>query len=372
MDDILLQQTIERYLEGKMLPEEKAFFEQHRKNVPEVDQMVVEHTMFLHQMEDFAANHNLKHSLNEAHAKLLANGDINEGGELSTKGKVVRMWAKYRKVTAIAAVVGGVIAFMISGLVAYLAPATNQQAVAQLGVKVEQQEKKITDLNNEIKKSKLPEGVFVKSGGSAFLIDGNGYLVTNAHVLEGTNFANVYNNQGKEFKAVIALRDEKRDLAILKIEDEDFVTIKSLPYAIKKTNTELGEEIYTLGYPNFPRNEVVYNSGYLSGETGFEGDTLSCQIQMNANHGNSGGPVLNKNGEVIGVLSTKQLKADGVTFAIKSKNIYRLVEELKKKDDSNTQLVKISTSSSSLKGSDRVSQIKKVKDYVYMVKAYNK
>ncbi len=371
MDDILLLQTIERYLEGKMLPDEKAFFEQHRKNVPEVDQMVVEHTMFIHQMEDFAANHNLKHSLHLAHEKLLANGDINEGGELTTKAKVVRMWTKYRKVTAIAAVVGGVIAFAISGLVAYFAPATNQQYVAQLGAKIdakiEQQDKKITDLIN---KSKLPVGVDIKGGGSAFLIDGNGYLVTNAHVLDGATFANVYNNQGKEFKAIIAYRDEKRDLAILKIDDEDFKTVKSLPYSIKKGSIDLGEEVYTLGYPNFPRNQVVNNIGYISAETGFEGDTLSYQIQMNANHGNSGGPILNKNGEVIGVLSTKQLKADGVTFAINSKNIFRIVDEMKRKDDKN-DMVKVS-SSSSLRGNDRVSQIKKVKEYVYMVKAYNK
>ena len=370
MDDILLLQTIERYLEGKMLPEEKAFFEQHRKNVPEVDQMVVEHSMFIHQMEDYAANHNLKHSIHLAHEKLLANSDINEGGITTTKGKVIKMWTKYRKVTAIAAVVGGAIAFLISALVAYYAPAPNQHYLAQLGVKVEQQEKKITDLNNKIKESKLPETAIVKSGGSAFLIDGNGYLITNSHVLEGATFANVYNNQGKEFKAVIAFRDEKRDLAILKIDDEDFVTVKSLPYSIKRTNTDLGEEVYTLGYPNFPRNQVVNNIGYISAETGYEGDTLSYQIQMNANHGNSGGPVLNKYGEVIGVLSTKQLKADGVTFAINSRNIYRLVDEMKKKNEDN-ESIKIN-SSSSLRGNDRVSQIKRVKEFVYMVKAYNK
>ena len=90
---------------------------------------------------------------------------------------------------------------------------------------------------------------------------------------------------------------------------------------------------------------------------------------MNENHGNSGGPVLNKNGEVIGVLSTKQLKADGVTFAIKSKNIYKVVDEIKKKD----QDVRIKiNNTNSLKGDNRVHQIKNVKDYVYMVKAYTK
>ena len=369
IDDILLLQTIERYLDGKMDADEKAFFEQHRKNVPEIDQMVVEHSMFLHQMEDYSANRNLKHSLHEVHSKLILDGTITEGGEINTKAKVVRMWNKYKRVTAIAAVVGGAIAFMISGLVAYYAPPANQQYLSQLGAKVEQQGRKISDLNNEIKKSKFPENVEVKSGGSAFLIDGNGYLVTNSHVLDGATFAIVYNNAGKEFKANIAYRDSKRDLAILKIDDEDFTSVKSLPYNFRKTNLDLGEEVYTLGYPNFPRNEVVYNIGYLSGETGFEGDTLSCQIQMSANHGNSGGPVLNKNGEVIGVLSTKQLKADGVTFVIKSRNIFRLVEELKAKDENAS--IKVNTSST-LRGNDRVSQIKKVKDYVYMVKAYNK
>jgi hypothetical protein len=82
--------------------------------------MVVEHTMFLHQMEDYSANHNLKHSLHEVHDKLLSSGAINEGGTISTKGKVVQIWNKYRRVTAIAAVVGGAIALMISGLVAFL------------------------------------------------------------------------------------------------------------------------------------------------------------------------------------------------------------------------------------------------------------
>ena len=132
----------------------------------------------------------------------------------------------------------------------------------------------------------------------------------------------------------------------------------------------MGEEVYTIGFPNFPRTDVVYNVGYLSSVKGYGGDTLTCQIQMSANHGNSGGPVFNKRGEIIGVLSTKLSKADGVSFAIKSKNIYQIVDDLKE-TDSTASNIKINTSTL-LIGEDRVSQIKKIETYVYMVKAYKK
>jgi len=159
-------------------------------------------------------------------------------------------------------------------------------------------------------------------------------------------------------------------LAILKIEDEDFEPIKNLPYGIRKTNADLGDEIYTIGFPNFPRTDVVYNVGYLSSAKGYNGDTLTCQIQMSANPGNSGGPVFNKKGEVIGVLSTKLSKADGVSFAIKSKNIYQLVDDFKKADTASSNIKMVNTTA--LNGDDRVSQVKKISNYVYMVKAYRK
>ncbi len=367
MDDILLLQTIERYLSGKMLPDEKSFFEQHRKNVPEIDQMVVEHSMFIHQMEDYAANHNLKHKLHDVHNTLLADHQINEGGEISTKGKVVKIWNKYRKVTAIAAVVGGAIALMISGLVAFFAP-VNQQAIKELGQEVEKlknvqtyQGKQINDV-----KSKTPVGAEVRGGGSGFLIDAKGYIVTNSHVLRNSKFANVYNN-GKEYRTRIILQDNTRDLAILKIEDEDFVAAKSLPYSINnKNNIDLGEVIFTLGYP---RNEMVFTQGFLSAKTGYNGDTLSCQIQMTANPGNSGGPVLNNNGEVIGILSTKEAQLEGVTFAITSKYIHRMVDQLKSSDTSYSK-IKLPTYSS-IKGMDRVSQVKKMEDCIFFIRAYN-
>lgn len=365
MDDILLLQTIERYLQGKMQADEKSFFEEHRKNVPEIDQLVVEHTIFLHQMEDYAGNYNLKHNLHLVHDKLVQTGSITEGAKLPVKGKVINLWNRYKKVTAIAASVGGGIALLTSILFAILGP-SNHQAIEMLGKKVEQLEQGQKNQGNRINEvaSKMPANAEISGGGSGFLIDGKGYIATNAHILNGAKFANVYNNN-KEFKTRIIYKDEARDLAILKIEDVDFAPYKSLPYSISKLTGDLGEEIFTLGYP---KDEIVYNVGSLSARSGYKGDTLSFQVQMNSNHGNSGGPIFNKHGEIIGVLSTRDKTADGVTFAITSKYIYKVIDEIKKAD-STSQRIKM-PSYSSINGMNRVEQIKKVEDYVFLIKAY--
>lgn len=364
MEDILLLQAIERYLDGTMLPAEKAYFEQLRKNTPEIDQMVVEHNMFLHQMDMFSANKNLRNSLHEVHTKLVDRGDVYEGGELSAKGKVVQLYNKYKRVTAIAASVAGAIALSVSAIFISLSPAPKKEDLQELSKKFSSLEGKV---NAEIKKtSKFPEGASIK-GGTGFLIDTKGYIITNAHVLKGTSFVNVTSNKGDTYNAKIIFIDNQKDLAIVKIDDEDFIAYKSLPYSISKSDIRLGEEVFTLGYP---RNDITYTKGDISAKTGYNGDTSTFQIQIPANPGNSGGPLLNKNGEVVGVLSTREIQAEGVTFAIKSKNIHRLIDQLKD-TDSNVNNIKM-PSHSNLKGVDRESQINKIEDCVYMVQAFNK
>ncbi len=368
MDDILLLEAIERYLIGDMNAAEREYFESLRKSTPEIDQMVVEHSMFLHQMEFYSAHRNLKNSLHEAHTKLLERGEVYEGGELTTKGRVIQLYNKYKRVTAIAASVGGVIALVISGLAIYFSPVVNGNQIEQLSKQIEVIKKNQQyqgALINDVK-SKIPENARLISGGSGFLIDAKGYIITNAHVLKGSG-AVVVNSKGQEFNATIANIDQEKDLAILKINDGDYEPLTSLPYSIRKGNTDLGEQIFTLGYP---RNDIVYGEGYLSARSGYNSDSLSYQVQISANPGNSGGPVFNNNGEVIGILSTRQAQAEGVAFAVKSKNIYLMVDELAK-SDTNIEKIKLPLRSS-LKGMERKKQINKLEDCVFYVKAFSK
>lgn len=365
MNDIKIIDAVERYIRGEMNPEERLQFEQLRKTNTEIDQLVVEHTLFLQQMNRFGQRKSFKSALNDIHVDLAEQGKI-DSMKLTGKAKVVYLWKRYKRVAAIAATIAGVTALSVSAIVNAFSPKANNEQLTQLSRDVQDIKKTQTVQGTEVKKLKNSmntSAIPFKAGGSGFLIDGKGYLVTNAHIIRNSRNIVVINGKGEQYNATIAKIFLEKDIAILKIEDETFKPLASLPYGIRKSSTDVAEPIYTLGYP---RNEIVYSEGYLSAKTGFNGDTLSCQLGIAVNRGNSGGPVFNHDGEVIGIISTKEMEAEGVAFAIQSRFIYSAVEELKK--DTIYQSVKIPTKSS-VKGLDAKQQFKKIEDYVFMVKA---
>lgn len=366
MSEQLLIESLERYFNDEMLPEEKAYFEQMRLENPELDQMVVTHKIFMDKMASFSERKQLITNLNSTHDSLLEKGAIAEDQKKISKGKIRQLWHRYKKTTAIAACIAGLTALIISGVISTFGPAS-RQTIELLSRDIEQLKKTQDYQYTQIKEAtKLPEGAVVKSGGSAFMIDGKGYLLTNAHVLKGSS-AVVANAKGQEFKTSIVYVDHQKDLAVLKITDSDYEPVKTLPYDLKSTSVNLGAEVFTLGYP---RNDITYNKGYLSAVSGFDGDTATVQISLLANPGNSGGPVFNRYGDIIGILSTREANAQGVTFAIKSKEIMQSLETWNDKDTS-----AISASSvrgrNNLKGISRENQLKSLQQYVYNVKAYN-
>lgn len=370
MEDVLLMELVERYIRGEMKPDERVNFEMLRKNNPQVDQLVVEHTLFIHKMNEIAELKQFKSRLSEIHTDLAEKGKINSP-KLKGKAKVVYLWKRYKRVTAIAASIAGITTLLISSLVFFLSPNNDPRKLEGLSrdiekVKNEQRAQKavVNDIQNNIRNQNDPAISFT-SGGTGFIIDGNGYLVTNYHVVKNAKNIAVQNKKGETFFAKVVHHDVQRDLSILKIDDGEFKPFRYVPYGIRRSTIDIAEPVFTLGYP---RDEIVYGQGYLSAKTGFGGDTLSCQIAIAANPGNSGGPVLNKHGEVIGILSTRQKSADGVIFALQSKYIYQAITDLKNKEGhSHKEPIRISASTS-LKGVDRVKQVKKIEDYIFMVK----
>ena len=368
MEENLILDAAERYFKGELTSEEKVYFEKLREDNPEIDLMVVEHGTFLQQIDAYGQNRDFKHQLHQVHKDLLQQGEISEDGEIVRPGKVVILWHKYKKVTAIAASIAGLTALFISALVSYLTP-NGKNEIVMLNRKMEQVMHNVKLQDNKLNvvlENKAPANEKATNAGTSFLISAKGYLATNAHVVAGASTILVQNTKGQEFKAVVAFIDNAKDLAILKIDDADFKPLTTLPYNIRKTSTDLGEQVFTLG---FPRDEIVYNEGYMSAKTGYKNDTSTCQLTVSANPGNSGGPVFDKNGEVIGILSTAQSKAEGVVFAIKSKNVYQAIDDLKK-EDSVYAKIKNNSVGVNMKGMDRVQQIKQIQDCVFMVKSF--
>ena len=365
MQEITILDAIERYIRGEMLPEERVYFEQLRKTNSSVDQMVVEHTIFLNQMNQYGETKELRSRLDEIHSALAASGEIDE----LRPAKVMILWKKYKRVVAVAASIAGVTALFISSLISYVSPKVDTSTIDLLNRRINAQEHILNnvkiklDSNNAV----VAEKSIFTSSGTGFLIDAKGYLVTNAHVVKGASRIEVQNAQG-DYKVRLVYINDTTDLAVLKIEDSAF-RVPALPYGISKTGMELGEEIFTLGYP---RSEIVYGKGYLSAKTGYDGDTVTCQITVPANPGNSGGPVLNKDGDVVGILQGSQHNAQGFVFAIRSKNIWQALSAMKSdstllKNDSAIGRIRLPLASS-VKGMDREHQIQRIQDYIFIVK----
>ncbi len=153
--------------------------------------------------------------------------------------------------------------------------------------------------------------------GSGFVVHEDGYIVTNAHVVEGVKRTKVVFSDGREFQAEIVSVDANKDLAVLAIKAGEQLPSIELG---RSNDLMIGETVIAIGNPYGYANTVT--SGVLSAVGRdiqvTEGYWLRGLIQTDApiNPGNSGGPLLNVNGQLIGITTAIRAEAQNIGFAI--------------------------------------------------------
>ncbi|MGN7990643.1 trypsin-like peptidase domain-containing protein [Pedobacter sp. 22226] len=362
-NDLELDAIIEDYLLGKLNAQETEAFEQLRRNDATVDHKVVSHKFFLESMETFAGQLRLKEQLNQIHAEIDVESLAN--ALRPHPSRVVQLWRKHKSAIAVAA------SFLILSLVSIYSiqhSSKQEEHYRQLSNEVNKaiktQNSLIRKINNNTTTSDKPS-VQNSFGGTGFAISTNGYILTNLHIINGADSLYVQNSKGESFKVKSVYTDPQNDIAILKISDKHFSNLSSIPYTIKRSMSSIGEMVYTLGYP---KDDAVLGEGYVSSKNGFIGDTTQYQVAISVNPGNSGGPVLDNNGNLVGIISGKPDQTEGAAFAIKSKYILEAMRAIPQ-DSLGTN--KLSANKKSLlSGLKRTKQIEKIQDYVFMIKAY--
>ncbi len=153
-----------------------------------------------------------------------------------------------------------------------------------------------------------------RSGGSGVIVDKEGYILTNNHVVEGADKVKVQLNDGREFTATVKGQDSRTDLAVLQIKAKD------LPAASlgDSDKLEVGEWAIAIGSPFGLEHTVTVGVISAKGRSGLGTGTYEDFIQTDAsiNPGNSGGPLINIDGEVIGINAMIIQPGTGIGFAI--------------------------------------------------------
>lgn len=163
---------------------------------------------------------------------------------------------------------------------------------------------------------KPPKGQVWTGTGWALL---NNHIVTNYHVIDGARTISIKGINGdftRSFKATVVAHDKDNDLAILRLDNG---YISNIPYAVNTSSAEVGQNVFVLGYPmtDTMGEEVKLTNGIISSLSGFQGNSNNYQISAPVQPGNSGGPMFDENGNVIGIVVAKHNQAELASYAIK-------------------------------------------------------
>jgi hypothetical protein len=162
--------------------------------------------------------------------------------------------------------------------------------------------------------------------GSGMIIEKDGYILTNSHVVEGTTLIAVELSSGEQLRGRVTGRDENNDLAVIKIGGSNLPTVTFGDSATLRS----GQEVIAIGYPLDLAGSVTVTKGIVSAIRQYS----LIQTDVAINPGNSGGPLINLKGEVIGVNFAgismyQEMPVEGMNFAVAINTAKRVIPLLK-------------------------------------------
>jgi hypothetical protein len=356
-----LTETIERYLNGEMTKDERTRFEKQRSEDADVNTKVAEHKHFTNLIKQYGERLELEKRLDAIHDEI----DVQalEDELLIHPSWIIRTWRNHHSKISVAA---SIAIFAVLCTLFFTGYLSNRELnyvqlkrdVRMLNTKIEKTNHTLTELNHTGKINVNP-GNFK---GTGFALSSNGYLVTDFHVIKDADSVYVQGADGKSYRTKVIYTEPQSDLAILEINDPLFKTLGAIPYSFKKAETDVGEIVFTVGYP---RDEMVLGPGYLTASIG--SDSTQYQVSTPVDFGNSGGPLFDNKGNVVGIVNAKQTHIEGAAYAVKSSFLLKAIKDIPA--DSLKQALNIN-SKNVLAGLTRAQQYKKLQSYIFMVRVY--
>lgn len=352
----------DNYLFNRQNTDDRKLFEERLISDEAFNKEFADHKAFVKLLQEYAKQQELKKQLDTVYGEEFGKPNM------IPISKANSFYNKYGRTIGMAA------------SVAFIVVTVTLALLASGGYLIQKHDTSITNLSKEVQELKsMQEGIIdgimsVKPAnkrslnanieGTGFALNNKGYFVTSLHMVKGADSVFVVDNEQNTFSAHLVVTDNRLDIAILKIEKDSSAKFEELPYSFKNTNTDLGEKVFTLG---FPSDEIVYSEGSLSSQNG-GGDTAMYQVSVPINPGNSGGPLFDEQGNVIGIIKSKNRAAEATGFAIKSGYLMQLIKNIE--DPTLQTELKQNNNRNTLKNVKRSEQIKRITPCVYNIKVF--